>query len=64
MMDKIVDKAKSSASKTMNEVPRKAKAATMDEVKGQLKQLDEKMKTATTQAAKDEIKKHQDELKR
>jgi hypothetical protein len=36
----------------------------MRSVKGQLKQLDEDMKKATTQAAKDEIKQRQDELNR
>lgn len=36
----------------------------MRSVKGQLKQLDEDMKKATTQAAKDDIKQRQDELNR
>jgi hypothetical protein len=36
----------------------------MRSIKGQLNQLDEDMKKATTQAAKDEIRQRQDELNR
>jgi predicted nuclease with TOPRIM domain len=36
----------------------------MRSIKGQLKQLDEDMKKATTQASKDEIRQRQDELNR
>lgn len=36
----------------------------MRSIKGQLQQLDEDMKKATSQAAKDSIKARQDELKR
>ncbi len=36
----------------------------MRSIKGQLQQLDEDMKKATTQAAKDDIKQRQDELRR
>ncbi len=36
----------------------------MQDIKGQLSQLDEDMKKATTQASKDEIKQRHDELRR
>jgi hypothetical protein len=42
----------------------KAGSKTMDELKSQLKKLDEELKKATTTAAKDKIKVRQEDLKR
>ncbi len=50
-------------SKKMGESPRMSDERTRS-IKGQIQQLDEDLKKATTQAAKDDIKERQDELKR
>ncbi len=50
-------------SKKMGEGSRMSDERTRS-IKGQIQQLDEDLKKATTQAAKDDIKERQDELKR